>query len=200
MLKENLNKAEVVERLGRARRGEALPFLDYAKAIVDGGKLVTDEDLLTMKRGIEAIDGTQRRFGEPRIVVSGEPALLADVVVIWGAERGLWDAVGYELEFVPERKFDDDYSEAIVRTIRRLWESSHPLFVALITDLKYGIRKTNDAALSVVWQVTQTSWLNWKERNEVSVWRLETLKMAAGAVLIDRGYDLDQLQSDSEYV
>lgn len=126
----------------------------------------------------------------------GEEVMYSDVLMILGAERGLWDEAGYPKE-PSERKFDKNFSRACEDKIHEMWyESNFPLLVFLILDLKFGIRRIDDRTLLELSRMADAPWLfQVPETNELLEWRLATLRLAIRAVLFDRGYSEDQIQS-----
>lgn len=126
----------------------------------------------------------------------GEEVMYSDVLMILGAERGLWDEAGYPKE-PGERKFDGNFSRACEDKIHEMWyEQDFPLLVFLILDLKFGVRRVDDRAMLELARIADFGWLfQVPVTNELLEWRLETLRLAIRAVLHDRGYSEDQIQS-----
>jgi|CXWL01.1.fsa_nt_gi hypothetical protein len=118
----------------------------------------------------------------------GEEVMYSDVLMILGAERGLWDEAGYRKEPKP-REVDPEFSRSMELKICELWyEQNFPLLVFFILDLKFGIRRIDDLGLMEIARMVNAPWLfQVPETNELLEWRLATLQMAINAVLVDRG-------------
>ena len=118
----------------------------------------------------------------------GEEVMYSDVLMILGAERGLWDEAGYRKEPKP-RETDLEFSRAMELRVCELWsEQDFPLLVFFIIDLKYGIRRIDDRNLGAIADIVNGPWLfQASVVKEMLQWRLATLRMAINAVLVDRG-------------
>lgn len=193
---ERFSKSELIAKLVEASRGAKLPFLDFADTLVEELPRVTNEELMGIADNLKKIDGVVRRAGEPREFVEGEGALFVDLVMILGAERGLWDEMGYP-KCPAARESDWGYSRNCEETIRGLArQEKFPLLVFFILELKRGIRRIDNEALGEILRVATGRWPFQVElRNELLEWRLATLVVSVTAVLIDRGFVPNKVQS-----
>lgn len=193
---ELLKKEEVVRRLSEAGLGADLPFLEFARLVAADARMISDEELRLMLAGLRRVEGERKSIADVNKYVVGGEACLHDLVVILGAERGLWDEAGYPKEPV-ERQPDKDFSRACEDKIHEMWnELKFPLLVFLILDLKSGVRRIDDRAMLELAVMADAGWLfQMPVTNELLEWRLTTLRLAIRAVLFDRGYSEDQVQS-----
>ncbi len=168
-------------------------YLGRTEKLVAGAKGLTDEQLRAMfdELGIGRLKGVSEE-----IEASGEGTLYEDVVMILGAERGLWNEAGYRLE-PGQRIVDADFSRRVEEKVHELWyEENFPLLVFLIIDLKFGVRRIDDRGLLEIARMVNGPWLfQAKGVNELLEWRLATLRLALNSVLADRGYEEYQVQS-----
>lgn len=196
MSKERFSKSELMEKLAEAGRGGKLPFLDFADTLVEEVSGVTNEELVEIAADLKRIDGVVRRAGEPREFVEGEGALFFDLVMILGAERGLWDEMGYP-KTSSVRESDWEYSRKCEEMIHELWrQEKFPLLVFFILELKQGIRRIDNEALGEILRVVTGGWsFQVENTSELLEWRLATLTVCVTTVLIDRGFVPNKVQS-----
>lgn len=199
MPKERFSKSELIDKLVEAGRGAKLPFLDFADTLVEEISEVTNEELVEIAVNLKKIDGVARRAGEPREFVEGEGALFFDLVMILGAERGLWNEIGY-FKYPSVRESDWEYSrncEKMVRVLVR--QEKFPLLVFFILELKRGIRRIDDQALGEILRVATGRWpFQVEPKSELLEWRLATLVICVTAVMIDRGFVPNKVQSKND--
>lgn len=197
MPKERFSKSELIAKLVEVGRGAKLPFLDFADTLVEELPGVTNEELVEIAVNLKKIDGVARRAGEPREFVEGEGALFFDLVMILGAERGIWDEMGYSTKISSVRESDWVYSRNCEKMIRGLVrQEKFPLLVFFILELKRGIRRIDNEALGEILRVATGRWsFQVEPKGELLEWRLATLVVSVTSVLIDRGFVPNKVQS-----
>ena len=196
MSKERFSKNELMGSLAEAGRGTKLPFLDFADTLIEEISEVTNRELVEIAENLKKIDGVVRRAGEPREFVEGDGGLFFDLVMILGAERGLWDEMGYA-KTPSVRESDWGYSRKCEEMIHELWrQEKFPLLVFFILELKRGVRRIDNEALGEILRVVTSRWsFQIENDSKLLEWRLATLVVCVTTVLVDRGFVPNKVQS-----
>lgn len=164
-------------------------FLDRTRRMITEVRGLSDEEL--RKRLVEL---NRQREKPVKVLEStwGEDALYEDVLLVLGAQRGLWDQAGYPLE--RRGQIDFEYSRKIEKEFLVMMEERFPLLVFFLLDLKQNISKIDDLALTLIERAVRRGEWRFETENAVLVWRLKTIGLAARLVLSDRGYQMDEVK------
>lgn len=148
----------------------------------------TDDQLKELAVRADIFGKEKKVVGDVREVV-GDDACFGDVLVILGAERGLWDESGYLLND-ESRSIDVEFSRSCVHLTYNLWHRSNPLLVELVLRLKHGIRKIDDESLQEIYGMVSGPWRVDRIEGSIFDWRLLTLKLSLAGVLAGRGHEV----------
>lgn len=174
-----MNKEQIVEEIGRARAGEKLPFEKMAMLIASEAASLTDDEMWALLRGIRVIGGGP----------VGAEAMMADLVMIIGSEKGLWDDMGYDrqIEFVGwDFDFGNESQNMLATMVYQDLDGLKPWLIRVVLRLKHGVRMIPTDVLQSLSNLVEGTWVNEGVGDELFEWRLLTLRMSLRAVLAMR--------------
>jgi len=185
-------KEEIIRELTSNK--DRADYMRLAQDLVGSVSGITDDELTEVFDLISMIN-VRRTVNEIREVV-GEEALFYDLVVILGSERGLWDENGYKKELFERnhRNMTEAMGEQGVEMVRKMQAEKRPLLVNLVLFLKYEVRNVGDRHMMELNQMVDDDWPQ-DDGDKIFRLRITTLRLALGAVLIDRGLVPNKVQS-----